>query len=397
MILYDKSGLFLGMGNQELYFLGYEDMEEFKNYHNDFADLFISKPGYIFKFKNFSWIDYTLHSGTPNKKVIVKTKNGKEVETSLIIHEIFLDQPLNGATTCFAVELSTTMIKADMSAFTKATQPAVEIPIETEKPILFEESSLTQDFVIEDAPSEPAVLFAQETTTRPEEEPSFSFSSTADEPSIAYETPSLETDSIFSRPTPSLETHDFKLKIDPEILTNETNKVVLTEDEPTALSYNSLDDISTEELSLAVSEESYPEDNHEDLRNDQTLMIEQMQPEPIATLLAPAVPKEVFDVSESAEKLGLDISIIAQIIEEYSEELNTKITIIKEFIETKQLHEANQEIVKLKSIALNLGANALVEAFSIVQKALEAGSHDERVGALKVLQDAILDFKDALQ
>ena len=106
MILYDKNGLFLGMGNPELSLLGYEDMEEFRNYHNDVADLFINKPGYICKFKNFSWIDYTLHSGTPNKRVLLKTKNGKEIESFLTISEIFLAKELNHCDLFFSIEFT---------------------------------------------------------------------------------------------------------------------------------------------------------------------------------------------------------------------------------------------------------------------------------------------------
>jgi len=55
LILYDKNSNFLGMGKSELSMLGFEDMEEFKSNFNDFADLFVNQPGYISKFKNFSW------------------------------------------------------------------------------------------------------------------------------------------------------------------------------------------------------------------------------------------------------------------------------------------------------------------------------------------------------
>ncbi len=57
MLLYTQNGHFLGMGAQELSLLGYEDMEDFRTYHCDVADLFIQKSGYISKFDTFLWID----------------------------------------------------------------------------------------------------------------------------------------------------------------------------------------------------------------------------------------------------------------------------------------------------------------------------------------------------
>lgn len=58
MILYDKECHLLGISKSILDFLGYEDIEEFKTYTNDVADLFQNRPGYIHRFKNFSWINY---------------------------------------------------------------------------------------------------------------------------------------------------------------------------------------------------------------------------------------------------------------------------------------------------------------------------------------------------
>lgn len=102
MILYDKSGQFIGMTHTELNLLGYDDMEAFCNEHTDIADLFVNKAGYIFKFKNFSWIDYLLYSGAPHKHAIIRTKNGKEVEVLLAAREFFLPN----LTLWYSVELT---------------------------------------------------------------------------------------------------------------------------------------------------------------------------------------------------------------------------------------------------------------------------------------------------
>ena len=90
MILYDKECNLLGMSKSVLDFLGYESLEEFKTFTNDVADLFVQRSGYVYRFKNFSWINYALHSGAANKNAILRLKNNKEVEVRILIEEIFL-------------------------------------------------------------------------------------------------------------------------------------------------------------------------------------------------------------------------------------------------------------------------------------------------------------------
>lgn len=90
MVLYDKNFKPIGISQDILNFLGYEDMDDFKTYATDIADLFVQKSGYIYKFENFSWIKYILHSGAPNKSALIKLKHGKEREIQLSIKELFL-------------------------------------------------------------------------------------------------------------------------------------------------------------------------------------------------------------------------------------------------------------------------------------------------------------------
>ena len=154
------------MSQTELSMLGYEDMEEFKTHHKDFADLFIQKPGYIFKFKNFSWIDYSLHSGAPNKNVILKHKNGTEIETKLKISEIFLYDSINESQTLYGVEIvseSDSTIKLPISDTTPAPiQPAQEEKQEIKPPeelsqneeSLEEEIDKSSQFIVDEHISE---------------------------------------------------------------------------------------------------------------------------------------------------------------------------------------------------------------------------------------------------
>jgi len=369
LILYDKSGMFLGMGNQELSLLGYEDIEEFRNYNNDVADLFINKPGYIFKFKNFSWIDYALHSGTPNRRVLVKTKGGREVDSALLIHEIYLTQEVFGATTCYGVEFSNAPFK-EMShtPSQNSTQNVFETPSAYEEPT---------PFVAEDAPS--TSMDAMEYDTPVE---TISFSS---------EPLSLEED--FSAPisfAPPIETSDFKLKFDSSIL----DELPVAKKSHTTQEYNTIDDIKEEDFSLKLGLETYPDDENEDLRNDSNLLVEKPR-----TNIAPSITEDasLFDFSLSADALGLDISTLAILIEEYVEELETKIKLIANSLDSSDLTLVKSEISKLKSVALHLHIMPLYSALEDLETRLSDDTHEAILHQLLCVQNIISDLKDSVQ
>ncbi len=105
MILYDDKHNFLGMSSHTLGFLGYEDVGEFLSMHNDFANLFVNKEGYIYNFDNFNWIDFVLYSGAANKTAIITLKNGKETKVDLSIKEVHLGHELNGIKKLYSVKL----------------------------------------------------------------------------------------------------------------------------------------------------------------------------------------------------------------------------------------------------------------------------------------------------
>lgn len=103
MVLYDSEANFLAISDDSIKFLGYDDANDFEKYVNDVADLFAVKSGYVYKFNNFSWIDYILHSGAANKSAIVKLKNGHEVEVDLHIKEVYF--PKNSKENTLAYEV----------------------------------------------------------------------------------------------------------------------------------------------------------------------------------------------------------------------------------------------------------------------------------------------------
>jgi len=388
LVLYDKSGLFLGMGNQELYLLGYEDMEEFRNYHNDFADLFVNKPGFIFKFKNFSWIDYAQHSGTPNKRVLIKTKNGKEIETSLNINEVYLQKEINGTSVFFSVELNNAPFKNELPISTNTSKPSM--PKQEEE--LFPAFVPSEETFIEDAPSfiAPTISFdAPLSLSLPELESDFT------QPILKHSETTLpepkeESDVKLSSSLPLMEnTFDFKLKFDHAIL--EESKPEEKPKENAFFEYNSIDQIKTNDLDFAESLESYPEDKEEDLLEDNNLFVEEMH----HNTTVPQAEEE-FDLSLCAEELGLDISTLAQILEEYVNALDETMPLLTQTINDNNRINAKEEISKLKSIALHLQIVSLFHQFEHLETSLEFDSKEEILQTLENLQAVIAHFKESV-
>lgn len=103
MILYDSETRFIGISPDSLSFLGYADMDELKKYTDDVANFFVKKSGYIYKFDDFSWIEYLLYGGSNKKSAIVKLKNGTFTEVELVAKEIFVFE--NSAKKFYQVDL----------------------------------------------------------------------------------------------------------------------------------------------------------------------------------------------------------------------------------------------------------------------------------------------------
>ncbi|MDF1880689.1 Hpt domain-containing protein [Sulfurimonas sp. MAG313] len=74
MLLYNHRKEFIGIDEDDLSSLDFQNISQLQDESHDFADLFVKKPGYIHNFKNFSWIDFILHSETDEAKAIIHAK-----------------------------------------------------------------------------------------------------------------------------------------------------------------------------------------------------------------------------------------------------------------------------------------------------------------------------------
>lgn len=94
MLIYNHNKEFVGIDAEDLQNLGYKSLSNFLIDYNDFADLFVKKPGFIHNFKNFPWIDFVLHAEAEESKAIIKTES-KEFTCDLAITPFFLASESN--------------------------------------------------------------------------------------------------------------------------------------------------------------------------------------------------------------------------------------------------------------------------------------------------------------
>ena len=361
MILYSKSGEFLGIGREELSFLGYEDLEEFKNVNDDVADLFVNRPGYIFKFKNFSWIDYALHSGAPKKSVILKLKTGNEVETAIKIKELFLNNPQGNEDIHYCIE------------FTNAI---------SQNSAINPEPSYTKQSLSSFVPFEEKI--SEEKKTNEEEEPKIEINSLVHD---FEEDKEEKTSYVFEDNEVEKNEAQFKLKTDDNILFEEENNAQ-------SIEINNFDQDYTEETSQN-KEEIKPEDEEKFIKQESYIVeqttttsnfdnetsiktlkindLEQDYTEESSTnkektnIIAPStlennvnikeedeIKTTEFDILKCVEEVGLDIGLISELITEYIEKLDRTIPKIKSSIKENDDKSLKNDIYKLKGISDNL-------------------------------------------
>jgi hypothetical protein len=346
LVLYDKKSNFLGIGQNELFMLGYEDIEEFKSYHDDFADLFVNHPGYISKFKNFSWIDYTLHSGVSNKNVILRHKNGKEIEAKLNIIEIFLFDKINEADSIYNIDINISMPNSD---FTTTINPHLKNENIKLEPILDE--------------PEKNIIEKEEIKTQEEPEPKDDFSIVSDFSIEDYEDEvekSIEPESyiepISIKSEPEIEISEF---IPQETEEKTEEKITITPEPTIRLKVDMPDDSADKEntYEVEVADESHePEedikikiqsDTSESTKKNQTNIEEVSN---FAMQHIAQAPEDI-DFTQITEDTGIDLEDLAMFMDEFLDELKKTSEILHS---GKNEQSVKDKILQLKGIASSL-------------------------------------------
>jgi hypothetical protein len=377
MILYSKSGNFLGIGKDELSFLGYEDLDEFKSVCSDVADLFVNRPGYIFKFKNFSWIDYALHSGAPKKSVIIKLKTGNEVESIIKIKELFLYNPKENEELYYSIEfvnsLSQNTTLQNDSAFIQST-PAPQVPTSIKMDETPREEEVAQEQEIE-APKEISLEedFVQEET----EDLSVNFNSIQEE---EKPTPKLKIDNtVFEKEDETESTIDISDDFTQDFESEEPPKLKI-DITPEEESFEQTIDISSDYEEVKEDVPTFETPN--EISFTSNIEIEDEQEESVD-----------FDLVQCVEELGLDISLVGELITDYMDKIDQSIPDIKTSIKDGDEALLKHSVYKLKGISDNLHMTQLSNKLG---KILESTDEDTRMKELERFEKIVAKFRGEL-
>lgn len=358
MVLYDKKSNFLGIGQNELSILGYEDIEEFKSYHDDFADLFVNHPGYISKFKNFSWIDYTLHSGVSNKNVILKHKNGTEIEATLDIMEIFLLEEINKSNSIYNISINVSTAKND---FITATDPHLK----------------NENIKLEPIFEEPEENFTQkEPITQKKDEIKDDFSLVNDFEIQDYENKASEDEEFESHNEPISIKSESNVRTEENIL-KETKAATQKSTEPAIkLKVDMSDDINDIEKIEDVLKIKIPEKTNEleeelevKIQNNSSMLDEKnhTDTEKISNV------DEDIDFTQIIEDTGIDLEDLAMFMDEFLGESKKMSEMLHS---SKDEQSIKNELLQLKGIASSLQMISFVKILDIILDSFDTEKFD---------------------
>ena len=94
MLLYNHKKEFIGIAGTYLEIFNLSGLDEIKSLVNDFADFFISLPGYIHNFVHIHWLDYILYDDSNVAHKVVMDIKGAKYSANINIKKIYLvEQP----------------------------------------------------------------------------------------------------------------------------------------------------------------------------------------------------------------------------------------------------------------------------------------------------------------
>ncbi len=96
MLIYTQEGKLACISKSALELAGYTSIHEFLEEHEDYSELFIKKPGYIYNFESFSWINFLKSAETARKKVLIKKEDAGVYECDLSLEFLYPMSEMEG-------------------------------------------------------------------------------------------------------------------------------------------------------------------------------------------------------------------------------------------------------------------------------------------------------------
>ncbi len=311
MLIYNHNKTLVGIDDETLHHLGYKTLASFLEAHDDVAELFVKKPGYIHNFQNFPWIDFVLHADAEDTKAIIQNDK-KHFSCVISITPIFLtDAPEQEGYVVHLKQIKS--LNGEEAAFVRESPESETMP---------EEPADDLGVTLPGMESmEPTVLSEPDTFDIPDIPPIDLPDITADNP--MDETPSFEEPAFTTPQTPPAEPEPFVL----------------------------------EEMGEPASEKP----------SERPMLGDYINKEEASYLEKLRTPKEyVYNPQIAADELGLPVELIEEFIGDFIQQAHD----FKEDLFDAALKEDFDEVHilshKLKGVAANLRIEDAFEVLSII-------------------------------
>jgi len=357
LLLYNQRKEFVGIDGDDLAGLGFDNIGELQNESHDFADLFVKKPGFIHNFKNFSWIDFILHSETGESKAVIHAK-GKNYSCTLHVAPFYFTSDENG----FAIIIKNLRQLAgseDLQATealesTGGIQPSPQ-PIATPRPSAPEPTGhdiSLEELQPEKTPDEETYSF----DTPPEPEPSLpnfeeSYTQELSEPA-PLEIPEHEELDLGLAPqenefgAPVDIDYDAPLTLDDDIMMDETPEPPVQE----------------EKVAVETPQESVAEKKEAPMLGD--YVSSPGDSEHLSELVRSGT--YVYEPQIAADELGLPVDLIEEFIGDFIDQAHEFHDDLYASVKTEDFDNVQILSHKLKGVAANLRVEDAFDVLSVV-------------------------------
>ncbi len=373
MLIYKNDGKLFCISKKALKLAGYHDIEHFNDEHNDYSELFVKRPGYIYNFENFSWLNFLRNATEVQKRVLISTKDSATYECELAMETIYPVE-FDESTPEFFYQIEFKNLKlADGSAIVEDFEESIP----EEPPFA---NSMTETSFIEESATKLSEPF--ETPTAEEEKEPF-FEKVEErggfEPNIAF-----EDSSAVSKPKEEERPLDL---VDFEFGSPEEKSEEKKEETPlfssTDISSAKEELPQTPEIGLKIEDESKSGKERpifETLEISESIAEKASEEKPSEVTLAAATETEekssiqMPDIGKVSATLGLPETMVKAFIKEFITTYLEDRMEVEAALESKNIHVVKKEALKLKGIAANLRMDPLTE---VLEKILAAKEEEE--------------------
>ena len=364
-MIYKNDGTLSFISQKTLKLAGYDDISQFLDEYSDFSELFIKKPGYIYNFKNFSWISFLKNANNmEQKRVLIGTRDNATYECSLELELLFpVDSEEGIPEYYYQIEFKNLKLVEGTAAqdfeISAENHDYGDIDLYPEAPGVVEEEISLSSIGMEEKKTEESVDFSIPEIIPEEKIPEELQTPHAKTLNESLDLVDFSFDEDRTEPTEEKkEETDVELSADNVFTTMQEQPESETKPKDSA---PEKDDFTMFDLKI---DEEAPKTSAEEIGKTDNVSLEEAAifPEPTAESTKPEIPPlKMPDIAAISGTLGLPETLVKAFIKEFIDTYFNNIDEIRLAIQSGHLHVVKNEAIKLKGIASNLLMEPLVQ------------------------------------